>query len=819
MFYQINKQIKFLIIAFLSTGLIEARAQCFPNIDFESGDFTNWKCFTGRADSAVNWIPSAPIYGRHTMLSTFPGNGIDPYGGFPKNCPDGSGHSVMLGNSEAEHQAEKITYTFTIPLSENNFILKYYYAFVLQDSTAHSNRSKSKFTAEVLDMSTGGSLVYCASFSLNSAVNLPGVQIMYNSEAGNEIRYKDWTAVSLDLRGKAGKTFELSFYTQDCSHPTPVEKDLPEHFGYAYVDVSTSCSNAFSGAAYCPNDTAVYVTGPWGFQSYKWYNSNFTQLLGTQQVLHLNPPPPASTQVAVITTLFLHSGCVDTFYANLVDTLHILADAGRDTFVCNNGHLRIGGSPKDGVLYKWEPSTGLSNADVSNPYCFPLVNTRYILTATSMAGGCESKDTIFVRSLTIDNWIQQLSGGEINCITAANNYPVLATNPALVIQWCKDNIPIAGATSPTYTALQTGLYTAIVTSSNVCSLPTAGKAIGVFPQPIASFSVNNPNQCFNGQNFVFTNSSTVSSGAMDYKWDFGDGKSATSANVIHPYATAGTYTVKMIVASTGGWCSDSSSKIINVYATPIPDFQAQPICINLQIPLQNLTVNNSNSTTNYLWEFGDGNTSTLYNPVHVYTNPGIYKLTLSVSTLQCPLPVNVKQVDLVVDSPKPGISYPVINAVSNFPEKLQARNFGGSVLWNPVINLDKPNSYAPNFRGFNDLLYTITIKTQSSCVTVDTQLVKTFKRIKIYVPNVFRPNSGGANDLLRPLLMSFKEVHYFRIYNRWGHLLFEMKSDRPGWDGAIKGIPQEMQTVIWMLEAVDVDGVVHRDQGTTILIR
>ncbi|MEP6676930.1 MAG: PKD domain-containing protein [Ferruginibacter sp.] len=818
-FYQKKQLFRFFILLFLSTATGNiVQAQCFPNIDFESGDFTGWKCFTGRADSAINWIQTLPIYGRHTMLSTFPGNGMDPYGGFPQNCPDGSGHSVKLGNAEADHQAEKITYTFTIPPAQNNFILTYYYAMVLQDSTAHANRSKSKFTAEVLDMSTGGSLVYCASFSLNSGVNLPGMQVMINSEAGNEVRYKDWSAVSVDLSGKAGKTFELSFFTQDCNHPRPVEPDGLEHFGYAYVDVSTNCSNTFPGAAYCPLDTAVYITGPWGFQTYKWYNSNFTQLLGTQQILHLNPPPPANTQVAVVVTPFLHSGCIDTFYANLRDTLTVNADAGRDTFVCNNGHLRIGGLPKEGIIYKWEPAIGLSNTNVSSPFAFPLVDTRYILTATSIAGGCEAKDTILVKSLFIDNWIH-LAGAEVNCITAANNYPVLSTNPALGIQWFKDNIAISGATQPNYTATQTGLYFAQVTGSNGCSLPTPSKAVGVFPQPIASFTVNNPDQCFNGQNFIFTGTTAVMNGTLDYKWDLGDGKSATTANVIHAYANPGIYKVKMLVSSTGGWCSDSIIKTINVYATPVPEFKVQPICVNLQLPLSNQTVNISNSTPNYLWDFGNGQTSILYNPVQTYSIPGTYTIKLSVSTIQCPSFVNIKQQDVVIDAARPGVTYAIRNAILNFPEKLQARNFGGSVLWNPSINLDNPKIYTPDFRGFTDQQYTITLKTQSNCLTVDTQLVRTYKKIGIYVPNVFRPNSGGPNELLRPLLMSFKEVHYFRIYNRWGHMLFEMKNDRPGWDGTVKGIPQEMQTVIWMLEAVDVDGIVHRDRGTTILMR
>ena len=67
--------------------------------------------------------------------------------------------------------------------------------------------------------------------------------------------------------------------------------------------------------------------------------------------------------------------------------------------------------------------------------------------------------------------------------------------------------------------------------------------------------------------------------------------------------------------------------------------------------------------------------------------------------------------------------------------------------------------------------------------------------------------------------MGIEKVNYFRIYDRWGKLLFEMQSDRPGWNGKTNNIPQEMQTVVWMIEAIDVDGNMHHRQGTTVLIR
>jgi gliding motility-associated-like protein len=67
--------------------------------------------------------------------------------------------------------------------------------------------------------------------------------------------------------------------------------------------------------------------------------------------------------------------------------------------------------------------------------------------------------------------------------------------------------------------------------------------------------------------------------------------------------------------------------------------------------------------------------------------------------------------------------------------------------------------------------------------------------------------------------MGFKQVNFFRIYNRWGKLLFEMKSDRPGWDGSSKDLDQSTQAVVWMIEAIDMDGVLHKAQGSTVLVR
>ncbi len=77
----------------------------------------------------------------------------------------------------------------------------------------------------------------------------------------------------------------------------------------------------------------------------------------------------------------------------------------------------------------------------------------------------------------------------------------------------------------------------------------------------------------------------------------------------------------------------------------------------------------------------------------------------------------------------------------------------------------------------------------------------------------------GINDILRPILRGVKEVRYFRVFNRWGQMLFEKRNNQAGWDGTFKGIPQQTQGAVWMLGCVGVDGVIYTQKGTSVLLR
>lgn len=799
---------------FLCSAVIAVHAQnCPANIDFERGDFSGWTCYTGSVASvdSTNVISfdysGGPVYNRHTMY-TAPGAGVDEYGGFPKNCPNGSGHSIKLGNNSAGREAEGISYEFTIPAGANTYNLIYNYAVVFQDPGHHVSE-QPRLELQVRNMTDGG-IIGCSSFTFfANGTPLPGFELSPNPGGVTPVWFKRWTAVSINLDNLAGKTIRLFFKTADCTFRI--------HFGYAYIDVNTECSDRFEGANFCPDDNFVRLYAPYGYQSYTWFNNTFTQILGYQQTLTLTPPPPFGTTVAVVVKPYSGYGCEDTLYAVLTDTLTYLANAGPDTKSCNNSFTQIGVPPKPGWFYSWSPTAGLTDSTAANPYATPDTTTNYVLTIRHDGGGCVSTDTVTVKAAKLYDSLQVLGKPEW-CIGSGDS-SILKVLPADSVQWFKNGIAIPGANQTTYKILQSGDYYAQVFSFLGCSLTTVTKQIKITSIPVPGFTVNKPVQCQLNNKFIFTNTSTNAVGAMQYKWILGDGVTATSQNLAYSYQKPGTYEVLLIVSSSNS-CADSISMTIVVNPSVSAAFDVNPVCINLPVLPVNNTVDPGNTVINYLWDFGNGQSSALRNPpTQVYPVAGDYIMSLSVSTEKCPFPLSIQKRFVHLDKPTPGINNPVEYAVANLPLTLSARPVGNDVRWQPATSLDNAGSYKPVFIGNTETVYRIELKTASGCITIDTQLVKINKDIVIYVPNAFTPNNDGLNDFLKPFMIGIKELKYFKIFNRWGQLIYETSDPKKGWDGKQSGVPVQTHTLVWMLEAIGADNKVYRAKGSTVLIR
>ena len=166
-----------------------------------------------------------------------------------------------------------------------------------------------------------------------------------------------------------------------------------------------------------------------------------------------------------------------------------------------------------------------------------------------------------------------------------------------------------------------------------------------------------------------------------------------------------------------------------------------------------------------------------------------------------------------------GIRYATVTGTYGLPQKLSARNIGSSYTWMPGTDLDNAQSQTPMLTPTANRNYLIRITTSSGCVTMDSLSVVLASNTEVSVPTAFAPNGNGANDVLRPLLVNIASIRYFRIYNRWGQLLYETRTQNEGWDGTFRGQPQPVETYTWIFEGLDGSGAPVKASGKTVLIR
>ena len=89
----------------------------------------------------------------------------------------------------------------------------------------------------------------------------------------------------------------------------------------------------------------------------------------------------------------------------------------------------------------------------------------------------------------------------------------------------------------------------------------------------------------------------------------------------------------------------------------------------------------------------------------------------------------------------------------------------------------------------------------------------------MYVPTAFTPNGDGLNDIIKPLLLGMRGLNYFRVFNRFGELVYETAEREKGWDGVYKGKPQDHGTFVWMAQGVTYKGQTITKKGFVVLIR
>ncbi|NCT94026.1 MAG: gliding motility-associated C-terminal domain-containing protein, partial [Chitinophagaceae bacterium] len=190
-------------------------------------------------------------------------------------------------------------------------------------------------------------------------------------------------------------------------------------------------------------------------------------------------------------------------------------------------------------------------------------------------------------------------------------------------------------------------------------------------------------------------------------------------------------------------------------------------------------------------------------------------------TLGCPKPYSDTVTVYVVPPIK---AYAGRDTVVTANQPIQLQGSGGTRFqWRPATGLDNPNTENPVAvlgSDIDSIRYILRVSDVNGCYAEDDVVIRVFKNgPDLYVPSGFTPNGDGKNDVLRPVAVGITQLISFRVFNRWGQLMFETNQFGKGWDGTYNGVKQASGTYVFEAVGTDISGKQVYRKGTAVLIR
>jgi gliding motility-associated-like protein len=480
--------------------------------------------------------------------------------------------------------------------------------------------------------------------------------------------------------------------------------------------------------------------------------------------------------------------------------------------------------------YLW--SNGATTEDITG-----LKAGTYTVTITD-ANGCSTTSTSTVEAISVPITVTPVVTNT-TCTASIGAISLIVNGGTAPYTYLWNN----GVTTPNISGLAAGTYSLAITDANGCTtnmpftvgtniIPVTTTVDTVICANLLPFTWNNINvnttgvYPFTTQNVfgcdsiirlnvivkLVTRSITVDSTCANqpYAWNG------------NTYTTSGSYSVTLTNAAG---CDSIATLILNVKPIPIlkindPPPVCEPLTINLTVP--SVTAG-SDPGLFYTYWMDSLATIPLTNPAAIAVSGNYYIKALGANNCASTKPVKVT---VLIYKLVAGIRYPTITTAPNTTTQLSSRNIGNSYVWSPPVGLSSAFVREPLFNYDRQTEYLINITRDNGCITVDTVFVKIIARPRdslvrsdLFVPKAWTPNNDGHNDKLFPLTVNIRELKYFRIFNRWGQLVFETNIIGEGWNGILQGKPAIMDVYTWTVEAIGVDGKHIKKAGNSVLIR
>jgi len=386
----------------------------------------------------------------------------------------------------------------------------------------------------------------------------------------------------------------------------------------------------------------------------------------------------------------------------------------------------------------------------------------------------------------------------------------------------------------TYNTIGSYLVTLIAIDSNSCNVAdTVTHTVVVKNNPaFLNFDYAKNPPC-TSMSYTFTNLSTAPAGYpfsdTAFTWSFGDGTTKSKDNAgdapTHGYPAPGPYNVTLTLNDTA-YCNYplDTTRILYVAQNVKASFSTPPFgCA----PYQAVFTNNSIAGQTFYWNFGDGSPidSVDVSPTHLYTNIGTYTISLeAVDSSTCNIVSDTSVTITVQGKPTAAFTYeptppqppntPTIFTDGSTPAVKYQWFFGDGTSEVRTT----PDTVIHQYNKTDTFRVCLVVTNASGCTDTACHEVPAVINPLLDVPNAFTPGRFGQNAVIK--VVGFGITHMiWRIYNRWGQVVFESDDPYVGWDGTYKGVVQPMDVYGYTLEAQYSDGTHTSKKGDITLIR
>lgn len=639
----------------------------------------------------------------------------------------------------------------------------------------------------------------------NSAISTPGATITYANMMTDSIRAcLTWPTTLLDTG------LHILTVTVKDSSCTPPGILVSNTFSIPiYINPVTVAS---VDTSICLGDSTQLFVG--GGNTFHW-----TVLPGGDDSTSLSCTYCDSPWVTPsMTTSYVVTSDLASICARSVDTVTIVVATGPaltitpDTVTCMNANLQLNVNALPATQpynYTWSPTIYLNNPNVSNPIMqLPQNNTSYTVTVVPQGIlACSSTATVNVEVLkgfditNNDTLICSGSTVSINSIGGNPKYTYLWTPPV--------GVSNTGILTPAIVPPAPGVFTYNVTASKV-GCPDSSQSITITVNPIPVLNAGADRELCLGDTVQLH--ATVTPANPNYTWNWIPSSDLSDPASPDPVFDGVSSTMLQLIVSDSIGCSDTDLVLMTINPSNFIILNGdRSIC-----PGDSTTLSASGAV-NYLWQ------PAMY--VSDSTAPNITVFPISTTqftvygynTKGCLDSASANVVvypGAVVDAGDDQTIYPGESA------QLMADGNCSFFSWFPPNGLTATNIKDPLASPTVTTRYYVTAQTETGCNGVDSVDVLISTESLIDIPNAFSPGSGtGLNDGLHIIVKGIVTLNSFKIFNRWGQMVFSTTDINKGWNGQFNGKPQPMGTYVYVLDAVTNTGRRFTKQGNVTLFR